>query len=127
MNEKVSTISARFSKPQFDMLERLQSELSLSKTDVLQLAVEHLGTTKVVSTENRMEIAVSRETLRRASKLHSHYGYKTSLDALLEEAIEIGVRVIRDRLKEDRTGDADLARVDMDAKAIEMQQDSMVQ
>ncbi|MEA3558132.1 MAG: hypothetical protein U9R75_02660 [Candidatus Thermoplasmatota archaeon] len=127
MSEKVSTISARFSKPQIDMLDRLQTELALSKTDVLQLAVEHLGTTKVISPENRMEIPVSQETLRRASNLHGHYGYKTTLEALLSEAVEVGVREIRKRLKEDRAEDADLARVDMDARAIEMQQDSMVQ
>lgn len=126
MNEKVSTISARFSKPQYDMLERLQEELGLSRTDVLQLAVEHLGTTKAVSPENRMEVPVSQETLRRASRLHSFYGYKTSLKALLSEAVEIGVREIRSRLKEERAEDADLARVDMDARSVEMQQDSMV-
>ncbi|MFO8051589.1 MAG: hypothetical protein R6V01_07825 [Thermoplasmatota archaeon] len=127
MNEKVSTISARFSKPQFDMLEKLQEELDLSRTDVLQLAVEHLGTSRAVSPENRLEIPVSQETLRRASRLHSFYGYKTSLRALLSEAVEIGVREIRNKLKEDRSEDADLARVDMDARSIEMQQDSMVE
>ena len=127
MSEKVSTISARFSKPQMDMLDRLQKELSLSKTDVLQLAVEYLGTTKVISPENRIEIPISQETLKRASNLHGHYGCKTSLEAILSEAVEIGVREIRSRLKEDRAEDAELARVDMDAKSIEMQQDSIVQ
>ncbi|MFW3145184.1 MAG: hypothetical protein ACMUIE_00045 [Thermoplasmatota archaeon] len=125
MNEKVSTISARFSKSQLETLERLQEELGLSRTDVIQLAIDHLGTTKVISPSSRVEVPISAETLRRASRLHRQYGYKVSLEMLLSEAVEIGVREIRSALRKDREEDADLARSEMDARAIEMQQDMM--
>ena len=125
MNEKVTTISARFSKSQVDILDRLQKELDISKTDVLHLALQHLGETKVVTRANRFEVTVSADSMKRASRLHDYYGYGTSLNALLSEAVEIGLREIRKKLVQDRKDDADLARVDMDARSIEMQQDSL--
>jgi hypothetical protein len=44
---------------------------------------------------------------------------------LLSEAVDIGVREIRNRVDMDRKEDLQLARDDMDASAVEMQQDSM--
>ncbi len=125
MSGKISTISARFSRDQVDILERLQKELDMSKTDVLQMAVEQLSARKVKPGANRVEIAISEDALKRANRLHDFYGYALSVEALLSEAVELGLREIRKRLMDDRKEDAELARVDMDARSIEMQQDSM--
>jgi hypothetical protein len=125
MSEKVTTISARFSKDQVAVLDRLQEELNISKTDVLHLALEHLGESKIITRANKVEVTISADSLKRASRLHEYYGYGTSLPGLLSEAVEIGLREIRRRLAEDRKDDAELARMDMDARSIEMQQDSM--
>jgi len=125
MSGKISTISARFSRDQVGILERLQKELDMSKTDVLQMAVEQLSVRNVRPGPNRVEIAVSEDALKRATRLHDFYGYALSVETLLSEAVELGLREIRKRLMEDRKEDADLARVDMDARSIEMQQDSM--
>jgi hypothetical protein len=125
MPGKISTISARFSRDQVDILKRLQKELGMSKTDVLQFAVEQLSTRSVRPGANRVEVEVSEDALKRATRLHDFYGHALSVEALLSEAVELGLREIRRRLMEDRREDAELARVDMDARSIEMQQDSM--
>ena len=44
---------------------------------------------------------------------------------LLSEAVDIGVREIRQKVADDRKEDLQLAKDDMDASAVEMQQDSM--
>jgi len=125
MNERSTTISARFSTDQVEALEKLQSELNKSKTDVLHLALESLEKQASVARAKRMEVLVSADSLRRAVRLHEYYGYGSSLEALLSEALEIGIREIRAKLVTDRKEDTELARVDMDARSIEMQQDSM--
>jgi hypothetical protein len=125
MSDKVTTISARFSQDQVETLKRIQKELSISKTDVLHLALDHLGETKVITRANNLEVTISADSLKRAVRLHEYYGYGTSLQALLSEAVELGLREIRKKLAQDRKDDADLARVDMDTRSIEMQQDSM--
>jgi len=125
MNERSTTISARFSSDQVETLERLQSELKISKTDVLHLALERLEKQAPVSRSTRVEVLVSADSLKRAVRLHEYYGYGHSLDALLSEALELGIREIRAKLVSDRKEDTELARVDMDARSIEMQQDSM--
>jgi hypothetical protein len=125
MSDKVTTISARFSKDQVETLRKLQEELNISKTDVLHLALEYLGERKVITRANNLEVSVSADSLKRAVRLHEYYGYGTSLQALLSEAVELGLREIRKKLAQDRKDDAELARVDMDARSIEMQQDSM--
>ncbi|MGA1820211.1 MAG: hypothetical protein ACMUHU_04290 [Thermoplasmatota archaeon] len=125
MNERSTTISARFSSEQVDILEKLQSELNISKTDVLHLALDRLEKQGPVSRAKRIEVQISADSLRRAVRMHEYYGYGHSLDALLAEALEIGIREIRAKLVSDRKEDTELARVDMDARSIEMQQDSM--
>ncbi|MBN1540250.1 MAG: hypothetical protein JW939_08915 [Candidatus Thermoplasmatota archaeon] len=108
MSGKISTISARFSKDQVGILERLQKELDMSKTDVLQMALEQLSTRNVMPGANRVELAVSEDALKRAARLHDFYGYALSVEALLSEAVELGLREIRKRLMEDRKEDAEL-------------------
>jgi hypothetical protein len=125
MSGKIYTISARFSKDQVDTLNRLQKELGMSKTDVIQMAVEGMSTRRFKPGANRVDIGVSEDALKRATRLHDFYGYALSVEALLSEAVELGLREIRKRLMEDRREDAELARVDMDARSIEMQQDSI--
>jgi hypothetical protein len=125
MSEKVTTISARFSQDQVDLIKRAQKELGLSQTDVLHLALKYMGENKIVTRANNVEVTISVDALRRATRLHEFYGYGTSLPALLSEAVELGLREIRKKLAQDRKDDADLARTDMDASSIEMQQDSM--
>ncbi|MGA1793088.1 MAG: hypothetical protein ACMUHM_03985 [Thermoplasmatota archaeon] len=125
MNERSTTISARFSSDQVETLERLQSELNISKTDVLHMALERLEKQAPVSRSRRVEVLVSADSLKRAVRLHEYYGYAHSLDALLSEALELGIREIRSKLVSDRKEDTELARVDMDARSIDMQQDSM--
>jgi hypothetical protein len=125
MSEKVTTISARFSKDQVDTLQRFQKELNISKTDVLHLALGYLDENKIIAKANKAEVTISADSMKRAARLHDYYGYGVSLPNLLSEAVEIGLREIRKKLVLDRKDDADLARVDMDARSIEMQQDSM--
>jgi hypothetical protein len=125
MNERSATISARFSSEQVDVLERLQSELNISKTDVLHLALERLEKQAPASRAKRMEVVISADSLKRAVRMHEYYGYGHSLDALLTEALELGIRELRAKLVSDRKEDTELARVDMDVRSIEMQQDSM--
>lgn len=124
MTEK-TTISARLDPRHYKLLENVQTESGLSKTDVIQMALENLSTTKAITSENRVEIPISASTMRRASRLHVTYGYGTTLVMLLSEAVDIGVREIRSRVDEDRKEDLQLAKDDMDANAVEMQQDSM--
>jgi len=125
MSERSTTISARFSSEQVEILEKLQTELNRSKTDVLHLALESLEKQSTVSRVKKVEVLVSADSLKRAVRLHEYYGYGSSLDTLLSEALEIGIREIRTKLVSDRKEDTELARVDMDARSIEMQQDSM--
>jgi hypothetical protein len=125
MSDRVMTISARFTKEHVETLKRLQEELGCSQTDVLHLALDYMGGRRVISGSNTQKVALSADALKRASRLHDHYGYGISLQALLSEAVELGLREIRKKLVQDRKEDADLARVDMDARSIEMQQDSM--
>ena len=125
MTGKISTISARFSQEQVDALERLQRDLGLSKTDVLQFAVEHLSTRKVIKGENRIEIAISGDALKRAARLHDFYGYGVSVEDILSKAVELGLKEIRKEIKENRLEDAELGRLDIETRSIEMQQDSI--
>ena len=118
-------ISARLDRQHADLLDRVSTESGISKTDVIQLALDNLSTTKLVTRENRVEIPISASTMKRASRLHITYGYGTTLVMLLSEAVDIGVREIRSRVDDDRKEDLQLARNDMDARAVEMQQDSM--
>lgn len=124
MAEK-TTISARLDPQHYGMLERVQRDSGLSKTDVIQLALENLSTTKGVGRENKVEVPISSSTMMRASRLHVTYGYGTTLVMLLSEAVDIGVREIRMKIDVDRKEDLQLAKDDLDARAVEMQQDSM--
>ncbi len=124
MAEK-TTISARLDHQHFGMLERVQRDSGLSKTDVIQLALENLSTTKGVGRENKVEVPISASTMMRASRLHVTYGYGTTLVMLLSEAVDVGVREIRKKIDVDRKEDLQLAKDDMDARAVEMQQDSI--
>jgi hypothetical protein len=63
--------------------------------------------------------------MMRASRLHVTYGYGTTLVMLLSEAVDLGVREIRSKIDMDRREDLQLAKDDLDARAVEMQQDSM--
>lgn len=99
--------------------------MGVSKTDVIQMALENLSRTKVLPRENKVEIPISAATMKRASRLHVTYGYGTTLVMLLSEATDIGVREIRRKIDLDRKEDLQLARTDMDAGAVEIQQDSM--
>lgn len=123
----MTTISARFSPEQLKILKKHQSEMNVSKTAVLHKALEQLELTAPTSRVRRIEVLISADTLRRVVRLHEYYNLGTSLEALLSEALELGIRQIRARHTEDRKEDAELARLDMDARSIEMQQDSMTQ
>ncbi|MBN1390583.1 MAG: hypothetical protein JXA22_08080 [Candidatus Thermoplasmatota archaeon] len=125
MSGRITTVSARFSPDQVEMLDRIQSELNISKTDVLHLALENLEKIGLMPRVKRVEVLISADSMKRAARLHEYYQYGTSLDALLSEALELGIREIRTKLMADRKEDTELARVDMDARSIEMQQDSM--
>lgn len=120
-----TTISARLDRSHTDILDRVSTESGLSKTDVIQMALDNLSSTKMVSRENRVEIPISASTMKRASRLHITYGYGTTLVMLLSEAVDIGVREIRSKADMDRKEDLQLARDDMDASAVEMQQDTV--
>jgi hypothetical protein len=124
MAEK-TTISARLDSRHYGMLEKAQRDSGLSKTDVIQVALENYSTTKGIGRENRVDIPISASTMTRASRLHVTYGYGTTLVMLLSEAVDIGVREIRRKVDADRKEDLQLANDDMDARAVEMQQDSM--
>ena len=125
MSERSTTVSARFSADQAETLEKLQSELGISKTDVLHLALERLSVGGPVHKARTVEVLISVDSLRRISRLHEYYGLGSSVEALLSEALELGIRELRSRLVSDRKEDTELARVDMDARSLEMQQDSM--
>lgn len=120
-----TTISARLDRSHIEMIDRVQLESGLSRTDVIQMALDNLSTTKVAPRGNKIEIPISRSTLKGASRLHITYGYGTTLVMLLSEAVDIGVREIRTKADMDRKEDLQLAKDDMDASAIEMQQDSI--
>ena len=124
MTEK-TTISARLDPSHADILDRVSTESGMSKTDVIQMALDNLSSTKMVSRENKVEVPISASTLKRASRLHVNYGYGTTMVMLLSEAVDIGVREIRQKVAEDRKEDLQLAKDDMDASAVEMQQDSL--
>ncbi len=122
-----TTISARLDPSHLEILKRVSRESGVSKTDVIQMALDNLVSTKMITRENRVEIPVSAATMRTASRLHITYGYGTTLVMLLSQAVDIGVREIRRTVEQDRKEDLQLARSDMDARAVEMQQDAMSQ
>ncbi len=121
MAGKPQTVSARFSSEQVELLNRLQEELAISKTDVLQMALEALSRSRSTVSGGTVAVPVSADTMRRAMRLHHDYGLKHSLEALLSEALDIGVRELRRTIESDRKGDLDLARSDMDAGLVEVQ------
>jgi hypothetical protein len=120
-----TTISARLDRSHIEILDKVQGESGLSRTDVIQLALDYLSNSKVAPRPSSVEIPISSATMRRASRLHITYGYGTTLIMLLSEAVDIGVREIRSRVDTDRREDLQLARNDMDANAVEMEQDSI--
>ena len=124
MTEK-TTISARLGRSHIEVLDKVQLESGLSRTDVIQMALDNLSSTKIAPRGNKVEVPISRSTMKRASRLHITYGYGTTLVMLLSEAVDIGVKEIRTKADMDRKEDLQLAKDDMDASAIEMQQDSI--
>jgi hypothetical protein len=125
MSEKITTVSARFSQNDVDIMEEAQKVLGISKTKVLQNALHQFKQNLRVNRTSNLEVAVSAASLKRANRLHEYYGYGTSVPSILSEAVELGLREIRKRMSQDRKEDAELARLDMDARSIEMQQDSL--
>jgi len=124
-DERTTTISARFSRTQLEALEKLQHELGLSKTDVLQRAVELFSVAGGQGSSRTVQVTISAQSYNNARKLVDYYGYKDSLGSLLSEAAEIGIRTLKKRQLEDLNDDSEISSADEKVKAIDLEHDSM--
>jgi len=122
MSEKVITVSARVSRKHSDIVDRLTEEMGLSKTDVLQTAIEMLGSREGISKRNRVTLEISGDSLRRAGELHWEWDQKTSVDEVLVAALEIGIEAMEDAVTERRKKDRerDLAHIEAQQLRLEL-------
>ncbi|MCK5772485.1 MAG: hypothetical protein KAH57_01725 [Thermoplasmata archaeon] len=127
MSEKVVTISARVSRKHVDIMDRFKDDLDLTKTDVIQKALELLGTSEAVQGENKMTLSISANTLNRASDLFRMYGQGTSVEDILTRSIDRGVRVLEDDLLERRRRDQERMKVHLQATKGEVELRSTVE
>ena len=127
MSEKVVTISARVSQKHVDIMDRFKEDLDLSKTDVIQKALELLGTSEAVQGENEMTLRVSANTLNRASDLFRMYGQGTSVEDILERSVERGVQGLEDDLALRRRRDQERMKVHLEAAKGEVELRSTVE
>ena len=127
MSEKVVTISARVSQKHVDIMDRFKDDLDLTKTDVIQKALELLGTSEAVQGENKMTLSISANTLNRASDLFRMYGQGTSVEDILTRSIDRGVRVLEDDLLERRRRDQERMKVHLQATKGEVELRSTVE
>ncbi len=127
MSEKVVTISARMSQKHVDIMDRFKDDLDLSKTDVIQKALELLGTSMAVQGENKMTLSVSANTLNRASDLFRMYGQGSSVEDVLEKAVDRGVQGLEDDLMERRRRDQERMKVHLEASKGEVELRSTVE
>ena len=127
MSEKVVTISARVSQKHVDIMDRFKEDLDLSKTDVIQKALELLGTSEAVQGENKMTLSISANTLNRASDLFRMYGQGTSVEDILERSVDRGVQGMEDDLLERRRRDQERMKVHLEATKGEVELRSTVE
>ncbi len=127
MSEKVVTISARMSQKHVDIMDRFKDDLDLSKTDVIQKALELLGTSVAVQGENKMTLRISANTLNRASDLFRMYGQGTSVEDILERSVDRGVQGMEDDLMDRRRRDQERLKEHLKAAKGEVELRSTVE
>ncbi len=127
MSEKVVTISARVSQKHVDIMDRFEEDLDLSKTDVIQKALELLGTSMAVQGENKMTLSVSANTLNRASDLFRMYGQGTSVEDILSRSVDRGIQGMEDDLMQRRRSDQERMKVHLEATKGEVELRSTVE
>lgn len=94
MSEKVVTVSARISGEHLEILERLSLDLELSKTDVIQRAIELFGQLGDGSSPSTVTVTIPRETYRRANKMVHEMGIATSVPDVLQRALDPGLDIV---------------------------------
>lgn len=121
VSEKVVTVSARISGEHLGILEKLSSELELSKTDVIQKALELLGQMGTGSASSTVTITIPRDVKRRAAKLVHDKGIASSIPELLEKAVEPGLDALISEYIRRRQNELELERVASEADAMDIQ------
>lgn len=94
MEKKTTTVSVRFDDDRVDKMEAMKESHDMSKTEVIQTAIDLLYNTKGWSPENRVKVPLSKDTMRRARTLHYKFGYKLNFEQLISEAVDRGMNIL---------------------------------
>ena len=116
------TVSARISGEHLDTLERLSRDLELSKTDVIQRAIELLGQMGMGSSSSTVTVQVPRDTLRRANRMVHEMGIESDLSELLRRALDPGMDFLMAEYMRRRRQEVAVAKAASEADAIDMEQ-----
>jgi len=121
VSEKVMTVSARVSGEHLETLERLSRDMELSKTDVIQKAIELLGQLGTGSSSSTVTVVVPRDTLRRANRMVHEMGIEPSLAELLRRALDPGLDYLMVDHMRRRRQELAVAKAAMEADAIDLE------
>jgi hypothetical protein len=121
VSEKVVTVSARISGDHLAILEKLSQELELSKTDVIQMALELLGQAGTGSSSSTVTLTISRDMNRRAQRMVHEMGLASSVQEVLVKALDPGLDAVLAEYMERRKMEISAAKVASEADAMELE------
>ena len=121
MSEKVVTVSARISGDHLAILEKLSQELELSKTDVIQKALELMGQSGTGSSSSTVTITIPRDTNRRASRMVHEMGIASSVPEVLVKALDPGLDSILEQYAKRRQEEIRASKVASEADAMDIE------
>lgn len=121
VSEKVVTVSARISGEHLAILDKLAQELELSKTDVIQMALELLGQAGTGSSSSTVTLDISRDMNRRAQRMVHEMGLASSVQEILVKALDPGLDAILAEYAERRKREISAVKVASEADAIELE------
>jgi hypothetical protein len=121
VSEKVVTVSARISGDHLEILERLSMDLELSKTDVIQRALELLGQAGTGSSSSTVTVTIPRDTHRRASRMVHDMGIAPSLPEILQRALDPGLDAVLEDYTRRRQREVAAAKAAAEADAMDIE------
>lgn len=125
MEKKTTTVSVRIDDDRVEKIEAMMQSHEMSKTDVIQYAIDTFYHTRGWSPGNIVKIPLSNDTMTRAKRLHYTYGFKDSFEKLISEAVDRGLNLLYDEFN--KGGDLDDAAVEVFKRkeAIKLEMDSI--
>jgi hypothetical protein len=121
VSEKVVTVSARISGDHLAILEKLSQDLELSKTDVIQKALELMGQSGTGSTSSTVTITIPRDMNRRASRMVHEMGLASSIPEVIVKALDPGLDALLANYEERRKKEISTRKVALEADALELE------